>query len=107
MNIFVAKLSPSTTSESLEELFEAFGEVKSANVIIDRDTGRSKRFGFVEMDNDDEAQRAIEALHESEFEDSEIVVQKAKPRESNRGGGGGYRGGGGRDNRGGGGYNRY
>ncbi|MDC1067980.1 RNA-binding protein [Candidatus Kapabacteria bacterium] len=107
MNIFVAKLSPSTTSESLRELFEEYGEVSSANVIIDRETGRSKRFGFVEMDDDNEANTAIEGLNEVEFEDSQIVVQEAKPRENNDrrgGGGGGYRGGGGGDRRGGGGY---
>lgn len=108
MNIFVAKLSPNTTSESLRELFEEYGEVSSANVIIDRETGRSKRFGFVEMENDNEANTAIEGLNEFNFEDSDIVVQEARPRERNnrgggRDGGGGYRGGGG-DRRGGGGY---
>ena len=102
MNIFVAKLNYGTTSEALRELFETIGEVSSAKVIIDRYTGKSKCFGFVEMDNDEEAQRAIDQLNDKEFEGNVIVVKKARPREDNRrGGGGGYNRGGG-----GGGYNR-
>ncbi|MGK7390492.1 MAG: RNA recognition motif domain-containing protein [Candidatus Cyclobacteriaceae bacterium M2_1C_046] len=106
MNIFVAKLSPNTTGEDLRELFSEYGEVKSANVIMDRDTGQSKRFGFVEMANQEEALKAIDDLDGSEYDHSEIVVKKAKPREDNGGGsrrpggGGGFK----RDNRGGGGY---
>lgn len=101
MNIFVARLNYDTTSEALQDAFEEFGMVSSAKVIMDRDTGRSKGFGFVEMDNDDEAYAAIEALNETELDGRTIVVKKARPRTENRGGGGGGYGGGG--NRGGGG----
>lgn len=108
MNIFVAKLSFSSTSEDLQAAFEQFGTVDSASVVTDRETGRSKGFGFVEMSDDDEAQAAIDGLNETDLDGRTIVVKKAEPRESrggggggNRGGGGGYGGGGG--NRGGGG----
>lgn len=122
MNIFVAKLNYSTSSETLRETFEQFGAVESANVINDRETGRSKGFGFVEMGSDAEAQAAINALDGTEIDGNTIVVKKAEPRENrssgggfNRGGGGygggGNRGGGygGGGNRNGGGYggNRY
>jgi len=95
MNIFIAKLSSKTNDDSLRALFEPFGEIRSAKVIMDRETGFSKKFGFVEMDNDDEANMAIEQLNETDFEGSTIVVKKARPKEDNRGGGGGYRQGGG------------
>ena len=85
MNIFVAKLSWNTQSEDLREAFEAFGEVSSANVIMDRETGRSRGFGFVEMDNEDEALAAIEELNNSELDGRTIVVKKAEPRRENRG----------------------
>jgi RNA recognition motif-containing protein len=93
MNIFVAKLSPRTNDESLLELFQEFGEVSSAKVIFDRETGNSKGFGFVEMPDDSEANQAIEGLNESEFQGSTIVVKKARPKEGNqrRGGGGDFR----------------
>lgn len=91
MNIFVAKLSPSTTSEDLRELFSEYGEVKTANVIMDKATGHSKRFGFVEMANDSEAQKAIDELDECEYDNSQIVVKKARPKEEGQGGGGGQR----------------
>lgn len=107
MNIFVAKLNFSTDSDALREAFEQFGAVESANVINDRETGRSKGYGFVEMHNDSEGDAAIKALDGSDIDGNTIVVKKAEPRESrggsgggNRGGGGGYGGGG---NRGGGG----
>ena len=105
MNIFVAKLNFGTSSEDLRETFEAFGEVDSAKVIMDQDTGKSRGFAFVEMPNDDEAQAAIDALNETDFDGNTIVVKKAEPREGGGGnrGGGGYGGGGG-GNRGGGGY---
>lgn len=115
MNIFVAKLSYDTTQEELQSLFEQFGDVDSAKVIMDRETGRSKGFGFVEMPNDDEARTAIEQLNDSELDGRQIVVKKANPPSGgggrggfNRGGGGGNRGGyGGGGNRGGGGgYDR-
>ena len=81
MNIFVAKLSRKTTNDSLRELFERFGEVSSSKVIMDRETGYSKCYGFVEMDDDDAASDAINELNESEYEGSTIVVKKAEPRE--------------------------
>lgn len=84
MNIFVAKLSSETTDADLNELFSQFGEVTSAKVIIDRETGFSKKYGFVEMANDDEANTAIDQLDESEFDGSEIVVKKARPRTERR-----------------------
>ena len=84
MNIFVAKLSANTTSEDLRTLFSEYGEVVSANVIFDRMTGRSKRYGFVEMKNDDEANKAINELNECEYDNSQIVVKKARP--ANEGG---------------------
>lgn len=110
MNIFAAKLSFDTQSDDLREVFEEYGEVSSATVIMDKFTGRSKGFGFVEMPNDDEAQNAINALNDSELHGRTIVVKKAEPREERGprhggGGGGGNRrnfGGGG----GGGGFNR-
>ena len=101
MNIFVAKLNYDTSSEVLRETFEQFGTVESASVITDRETGRSKGFGFVEMPNDAEAQAAINALEGSDLDGKTIAVKKAEPRENRSGGGGGGYGGGG--NRGGGG----
>ncbi len=93
MNIFVAKLSSSTNNDSLLDLFSGFGQVDSAKVIMDRETGRSKCYGFVEMPTDEEALQAIDQLNESDFEGSQIVVKQAKPRESSGGnrGGGGFR----------------
>lgn len=79
MNIFIAKLSANTTSDDLRNLFSEYGEVVSANVIFDRMTGRSKRYGFVEMKNDDEANKAIEELNEAEYDHSQIIVKKARP----------------------------
>lgn len=100
MNIFVAKLSPSTTGEDLLNLFNEFGEVASAKVIIDKQTGNSKGYGFVEMNDDDEAQEAIKALNETELNGNTIIVKKANPKKEDgprgsfqrRGGGGDYRG---------------
>lgn len=103
MNIFVAKLNFRTTSEELHGLFEQFGPVISAKVIIDHETGKSKGFGFVEMANDEEANHAIQELNEAEFHERTIVVKEARPRErrpfnNGGGGGGGYRGGNNYDN---------
>ncbi|MEO1257785.1 MAG: RNA-binding protein [Bacteroidota bacterium] len=103
MNIFVAKLSFDTQSDDLRRAFEEFGTVSSANVIMDKFTGRSKGFGFVEMDDDGEAQNAINELNESNLDGRTIVVKKAEPR-GERGGG---RRGGGRGGYGGGGGNRW
>jgi RNA recognition motif-containing protein len=91
VNIFVANLSYNTTEDTLTELFSAHGEVVSAKIINDRETGRSKGFGFVEMSTEAEGQAAIEALHEFSLDDRALVVNKAKPREERRSsGGGGY-----------------
>ncbi|HBH04984.1 MAG TPA: RNA-binding protein [Flavobacteriales bacterium] len=92
MNIFVAKLNYATQDEALREAFEAFGEVSSAKVIMDRDTGRSKGFGFVEMPDDTEARSAIEALNDTQLDGRDIVVKEARPKEE--GGGRNQRGGG-------------
>ncbi len=89
MNLFVAKLSSSTTGDDLENLFSQYGEVVSAKVIFDRETGKSKGFGFVEMSNDDEAKSAINAINDSELDGRQIVVKEANPRTENRQGGGG------------------
>ncbi len=80
MNIFIAKLSPKTTDESLQTLFQEYGEVDNAKVVIDRETGRSKCFGFVEMSDDSKANEAIQDLDGVEFEGSTIVVKQARPR---------------------------
>jgi len=97
MNIFVAKLDYGTSEDTVRDLFTQFGEVESVKVIMDKFTGRSKGFGFVEMPNDDEAQAAIDSLNDTDVDGRNIVVKKAQPREDR---GGGNRGGGG------GGYNR-
>ncbi|PSR12522.1 MAG: RNA-binding protein, partial [Bacteroidetes bacterium] len=89
MNIFVARLNYATTDEGLLAAFEAYGEVSSAKVITDRDTGRSRGFGFVEMVNDDEGNAAIEGLNESELDGRTIAVKASEPREKRSGGGGG------------------
>jgi len=81
MNIFVAKLDFNTEEPKLKEAFEAFGEVSSVKIIINKYSGRSKGYGFVEMPNDEEALSAIETLDESEFDGRTIVVKKAKPKE--------------------------
>lgn len=77
MNIFVAKLNYATSEDALRQAFEEFGTVDSAKVIMDRDTQRSKGFGFVEMPNDDEGQEAIANLNETELDGRTIVVKKA------------------------------
>ena len=80
MNIFVARLNYSSEESDLRELFERFGSVDSVKIIMDRETGRSKGFGFVEMSSDDDALIAIEELNESDFDGRTIVVKKAEPR---------------------------
>jgi RNA recognition motif-containing protein len=95
MKIYVGNMNFDTTESDLRTAFEAHGTVDSVNIITDRDTGRTKGFGFVEMSNDTEAQAAIDALNDKELHDRTLKVNKAKPRTDNRGGGG--RGGFGRD----------
>jgi RNA recognition motif-containing protein len=94
--LYVGNLAYSVTSESLEQMFLEFGTVTSAQVIQDRETGRSKGFGFVEMQSDDAAQRAISGMHEKQLDGRPLTVNEAKPRESGGGGGRGGYGGGGR-----------
>ena len=104
--LYVGNLSYNTTSSDLEQLFSQHGTVQSAEVISDRDSGRSKGFGFVEMGSDQEAQAAITALNGQQHDGRTLTVNEAKPREDRgpRGGGGG--GGGGRGGYGGGGGGR-
>lgn len=91
--LFVGKLSYDTTNESLEKLFAQYGTVTSAQVIYDRETNRSKGFGFVEMEDDAAAQSAINALHGSTFEGREIAVNVSRPREDRPQRDNGFRGG--------------
>ncbi len=108
MNIYVSNINFRTQVESLEQLFSAYGEISSANIITDRMTGRSRGFGFIEMPNDEEGQAAIDALNGKEFEGKELNVNIARPREERAPrrnfGGGGY---GNRGGYGGGYNNRY
>src|SRR5271155_4395313 len=101
--LYVGNLSYDVDSSALEQLFAAHGTVQSAQVITDRDTGRSKGFGFVEMSSDAEAQAAIAAVNGQEHDGRALTVNEAKPKESRGGGGGGggYGGGGGGGGRGG------
>jgi RNA recognition motif-containing protein len=101
--LYVGNLSFGVDSSGLEELFGQYGNVQSAQVISDRDTGRSKGFGFVEMSSESEASSAIEALNGREHEGRALTVNEAKPREDRPRGGGGGGGGGGYGGRGGGG----
>ncbi len=103
--LYVGNLPFTVDNDSLAEHFSKFGTVDSAKVIIDRDTNRSKGFGFVEMSSDDEAQKAIESLDGQEIDGRQVRVNEARPQEprGNRGGGGGggggWGGGGGGGNR--------
>lgn len=90
MNIYVGNLPFQLHEDELTALFSPYGEVGSVKIMTDRETGRSRGFGFVEMPNDDEAQQAIEGLHESELKQRTLVVNEAKPRTNDgdrRGGG--------------------
>ena len=100
MNIYVGNLPYSASDDQLNTMFSEYGSVDSARVIMDRDSGRSKGFGFVEMSSDTEAQAAIEALNGQDLDGRPLTVNEARPR-AERGGGGG--GGGGRGGYGGGG----
>ena len=106
--LYVGNLTYDTTEDNLVELFSEYGDVLSAQIIIDRDTNRSKGFGFVEMGTDQEAQAAIAALNGHMSGGRALTVNEAKPKEDRGGGGGrgGYGGGGGRGGYGGGGQ-RY
>ncbi len=103
-NIYVGNLAWSVTSDELLDLFGQFGKVVSAQVISDRETGRSRGFGFVEMESDEEAQKAIEAINGSTHQNRQLTVNIAREREERSNGGGNFGGGGrGRGNFGGGG----
>jgi len=104
--LYVGNLSYNVDSSELEQLFGQYGQVSSAQIINDRDTGRSKGFGFVEMASDAEAQAAIAALNGQEHDGRALTVNEAKPKENRSGGGGGGRGGYGGGG-GGGGRGRY
>jgi RNA recognition motif-containing protein len=95
--LYCGNLGYDVTSADLEALFSPFGQVRDAQVISERDTGRSKGFGFIEMNTDAEAMAAIEGLHDTMHSGRPLTVNEAKPREnrSGGGGGGGYGGGGG------------
>ena len=82
MNIYVGNLDYKVTEDDLENLFSKYGAVSSSSIITDKYSGRSKGFGFVTMDNDDEAKKSIAELNESKLESRNIVVNEAKPRKS-------------------------
>jgi RNA recognition motif-containing protein len=88
-NIYVGNLPYDTTGDDLVELFQTYGTVTSGQVIIDKFSGRSRGFGFVEMDRDDEAQAAIDALNGTPYGGRPLTVNEARPREERGGGGGG------------------
>jgi RNA recognition motif-containing protein len=93
--LYVGNLTYGVTDSDLQKMFEPYGSVQSAQIIMDRDTGRSKGFGFVEMNSDAEAQAAIAGLGGKEVDGRAVTVNEAKPREDRGGGGGGRSGGGG------------
>ena len=103
MNIYVGNLPYSATENSLRDLFEGYGQVATSKIVTDKFTGSSRGFGFIEMPNDSEAQKAIDELNGKDFEGRKIVVNESRPREANnsysrdnrppRRDGGGYNGG--------------
>ena len=104
MNIFVAGLPYDLDDDELMEIFEKFGTVNSAKVAMDRETGKSRGFGFVDMPNEEEAKDAIENLNDISLGKKPLIVKQAEDRPQGGGSQGGYRGGGGNTSRGG--YNR-
>ena len=102
MNIYVSNIPFKASDNELRELFEAYGEVTSAKIIIDRETQRSRGFGFVEMPDDASAKQAMTELNGSDFLGKELSVNEARPKTDAPRGGGGY----GNRNNGGGGYNK-
>lgn len=104
--LYIGNLAYTTTDETLAQVFSQFGTVESAKIIMDRETGRSKGFGFVEMSSDDEAQQAISGMDGQSFEGRNLKVSEARPQEGGPRGGGGGRGGFG-GGRGGGGGGRW
>jgi RNA recognition motif-containing protein len=113
-NIFVGNLSFNTNEDELRQMFESYGQVDRVSILTDRDTGRSRGFGFVEMTSDEDGEKAITALNGSQFGGRTINVNEARPKSDRGGGGGGFGGGGGggrgrgdRNGRGGGRRERY
>lgn len=104
MKLYVGNLSFNTTNQDLSDMFGAFGTVESANIVEDRETGRSRGFGFVELSSKAEGEEAIASLNGKEVDGRSLTVNEAKPREARAGGGGG---GGGRGGYGGGGGGNY
>lgn len=94
-NIFVGNLSFGATEDAIRTMFEAYGTVDRVNVVTDRETGRARGFGFVEMSVDAEAERAIAGLNGKDLDGRTLNINEARPKEDRGGGGGGYRGGGG------------
>lgn len=92
MNIYVGNLAREATESDLRDAFQAFGEVSTASVIKDKFSGESRGFGFVEMPNKSEAEKAISGLNGKSIKGRSVTVNEAKPRTDNRGGGGGGRG---------------
>lgn len=105
-NIFVGNLSFTSTEDSVRSIFEGYGTVDRVSIITDRETGKSRGFAFVEMPNDDEANRAIGALNGADFGGRKLNVNEARPREERGGGGGGFNRGGGGGAGGGGGFRK-
>ncbi len=93
MKIYIGNMSYDTTEEDLRQAFESFGEVVSVNIITDRDSGRPKGFGFVEMGSKEEATAAIEALNGQDMKGRQVNVNEARPRNTDNRRGGGGRGG--------------
>ena len=93
MNIYVGNLAYEVTEEDLKEAFKVFGEIETIRVLKDNNTGRSKGFGFVEMSNNADAQSAIDGLNDKDLKGRTLKVNKARPRNENRGGRGGFDGG--------------
>jgi cold-inducible RNA-binding protein len=91
-NIFVGNLSFTATEDSVRSMFEAYGAVERVSIVTDRDTGQPKGFGFVEMTNDAEAERAIAALSGTELNGRALTINEARPKTERTGGGGGYGG---------------
>ncbi|HEY4361888.1 MAG TPA: RNA-binding protein [Bryobacteraceae bacterium] len=98
-NIFVGNLSFGATEDAVRSMFEQYGSVDRVSLITDRDTGQARGFGFVEMANDAEAERAISELNGRELDGRALNINEARPKADRGGGGGGYGGGGGRRNR--------
>ncbi|HTT22274.1 MAG TPA: RNA-binding protein [Candidatus Sulfotelmatobacter sp.] len=94
-NIFVGNLSFNTNEDELRQIFESYGQVDRVSILTDRDTGRSRGFGFVEMASDEDGEKAITALNGSQFGGRTINVNEARPKSDRGGGGGGFGGGGG------------